>query len=350
MIEAAKERLTTLATLCTYRAAVLPVVRSELRHWRQAAAGISDPELRRAALSALTDKAANVEATAVLATLAPRRARRSVIRASSALQIAIDYLDTLGEEDVPEPLRDGLQLHRALGIALTPGAVPVDWYRHHPRHADDGYLDRLVGACQKIVATLPGWAAVGPFARRAAGRCGEGQSHTHAAVRGGEDSLEAWASAEAIEGFDWWEVAAGASSSVAAHALVALAADPLSIAADAEEVAAAYFPAIGALTVDLDDLVDRAADEAAGEYNYLRHYPDTDVAVERLAAICEYARTRIEPLRRPLRHRAILAGVVAFYLADDGSDGSLTATNRRQLLASAGPAASPLATVLRLGR
>lgn len=347
MIAQTKEGLATLATLRTYRAAVLPVVRSELGYWRQAAEEIPDPELRRAALSALNDKAANVEATAVLATLAPRTARRSVIRASSALQITIDYLDTLGEEDMPEPLRDGLQLHRALAAAVAPGEVAVDWYRHHPLRGDGGYLDRLVGACQGAVGALPAWGAIGPFARRAAERCGEGQSYTHAAARGGDDRLEAWGSAQGVAGFNWWEVAAGASSSVGIHALLALAGARDSTAADAEAAEAAYFPAIGALTVLLDDLVDRAADEAAGEHNYLDHYPNADVAAQRLAAIGEYARARIEPLRHTLRHRAILAGVVAFYLSDDRADRTLGAVGRRHLLASAGPTARPLAGLLR---
>lgn len=347
MIEAARECLATLATLRNYRSAVLPAVRRELGQWRQVAEGISDPTLRRDALSALTDKAANAEATAVLATLAPAATRGSVIRSSTALQVAIDYLDTLGEHDLPEPLRDGLQLHGALGAAVTPGREPADWYRHHPQHADDGYLNRLVGTCQEAVSTLPSWEIVMPFARRATERCGEGQSHTHAAGRGGDDDLEAWASTRAVAGFDWWEVAAGACSSVGAHALLALAGEPDAAAADAKAVDAAYFPAIGALTVLLDDLVDRKADEAAGEHNYLRYYRDDAVAAERLALIAEGARASAGQLRHPLRHRAIIAGVVALYLNSAGIDDGLGPASRRRLLAGAGPAARPLVTLLR---
>jgi tetraprenyl-beta-curcumene synthase len=350
MFEAAKEGFATLATLRTYRAAVLPAARQELRQWRQVAEGISDPGFRHHALSALTDKAANAEATAVLATLAPEETRKSVIRASTALQVAIDYLDTLGEHDVREPLRDGLQLHLALGAAVTPGREPGDWYRHHPRRADDGYLDRLVRACQEAVSALPSWRTIMPFAQRAAERCGEGQSYTHAAGQGDRDGLEAWASAQAVAGFEWWEVAAGASSSVAAHALLALAAEPDATGAEAEAVDAAYFPSIGALTVLLDDLVDRKADQAADQHNYLRYYPSDAVAVQRMATTCECARARSRPLRHARRHRAILAGVVAFYLSSPGSDGPLDAASRRLVLASAGPTARPLAAFLRLGR
>ncbi|MGV1049461.1 MAG: DUF2600 family protein, partial [Solirubrobacterales bacterium] len=178
MTAVAKEGIGLLTTLGAYEARVLPAARRELERWRRAAAEIPDPALRRAAGSALTEKAANAEATAVLATLAPRPARAAAIRASTALQIAVDYLDSLGEQPGPDPLADGLQLHGALTAALTPGAGGGDWYLHHPAGEDGGFLDRLVDACQEAVARLPAAERVLPAARRAAGRCGEGQART----------------------------------------------------------------------------------------------------------------------------------------------------------------------------
>lgn len=348
MIVAARYGVATITTLAAYRALVLPAVHRELASWRQLADGIPDPDLRRDALSALAEKASNPEATAVLATLAPRRTHQTVIRASTALQVAIDYLDSLGERPGPEPLQNGLQLHRSLGVALTPGAEPVDWYRHHPHDADGGYLGRLVAACQESVATLPSQQAVLPIARGAAERCGTSQSYTHAAIAG-DGALEAWATAHfAPPGFSWWEIAAGASSSVAAHALIALAAEPGSSKAEAEAVDATYFPAIGALTVLLDDLIDREADRATGEHNYLRYYPSIAAAVERLAAIVALARAGTERLRQAGRQTAILTGVVAYYLSSPQIDSVLTGPSRRLLLDAAGPATRPLATLLRL--
>lgn len=351
MIDAAKECVATIATLRLYRGGVLPVVRRELETWREAASKIPDPVLRRCASTALSEKAANAEATATLATLAPGATRRAVIRASTALQVAIDYLDVLGEQEAPDPLRDGLQLHRALGATLTPEAEPIDWYAHHPQKEDGGYLQQLVATCRESASRLPSREAVLPFARRAAERCGEGQSHTHAAASGSSRELEAWASRlEAAGEFEWWEVAAGASSSVAAHALLALAGDPDATAAEAEAIDGAYFPAIGALTVVLDDLVDRRADEAAGEHSYLAHYPDATVATRRLNLIAASARESTAGLRAASRHRAILAGVVAFYLSTPQARTELPRSTRRRLLGSAGPAARPLAAFLRLRR
>jgi tetraprenyl-beta-curcumene synthase len=348
MTAAVSDGMAMLATAAAYRAGALPTARREMTSWRHAADRVPDLSLRHAALSSLTDKASNIEATAVLATLAPRQTRRAVTRASTALQIAIDFLDSLGERAGAEPLEDGLQLHRSLGAALTLGAVPIDWYLHHPHREDGGYLDCLVAACQECSSALPSQEEILPVARHAAERCGEGQSHTHAA-HVTEGGLETWAREQrAPADFSWWEVAAGASSSVAAHALIALAGDQAATAAEAEAVDAVYFPAIGALTVLLDDLVDREADEANGEHNYLDYYPNSSVAGERLAAIAAIARTGAERLRSR-RHAAILAGVVAYYLSSPRVDATLPRPAQRQLLAAAGPGTRLLATVLRRG-
>ncbi len=310
----------TLGTLARYRAAILPAVARELAGWDDRAARIPDPKLRRQATAALREKRGNVEATAALVTLAPRRGRRAVVRATTALQIAVDYLDTLGEDGGRDVLADGLRLHEALVAALTPGAEPVDWYEHHHRGEDGGYLDALVATCQAAVASLPSPAAL-PAARRAAARCGAGQSHTHA---DGGAGLEAWAATlDSSAGLPWWETAAGASSSAGAHALIALAGTPGATAAEGDLVAAAYDPWIGALTVLLDDYVDRERDARDGEHNYLRYY-GTEAAA-RIDFLVAGARRALRDVPRRGTHEAILNGVLAYYLgaaADPGADES----------------------------
>lgn len=331
-----------------YRRAVLPHVHRELAGWRQAAASIPDATLRGHALGALTDKAANVEATAVFACLAPRRTRRSVIRASTALQVAVDYLDSLGEDSGSNPLRDGLELHGALAAALEPGGKPRNWYARHPQREDGGYLDRLVAACRDSAAPLPSAEAVFPVAHRAAIRCGEGQAYTHATPVGSSQPVQGWAAGLASPfGYEWWEAAAGASSSVAAHALLALAGTSGMTRAHAELVDAAYFPAIGALTVLLDDLVDREADNASGQHSYLRYYPSDAAAAERLEAIIALARDSISPLPGSPLHRAILTGVLAFYLSARDTAANGTRGIRDRLLATSGPVVRALTSVLR---
>jgi tetraprenyl-beta-curcumene synthase len=331
-----------------YRGVILPRLHRELAEWRRSAELIPNPVLREQAVSALEEKAANVEATAVFAGLAPRGTRPTVIRASTALQVAVDYLDTLGEQPGPDPLRDGLRLHGALAAALDPDSAKSDWYACHPQREDGGYLDRLVTTCREAATSLPSASAILPLARRAIVRCGEGQSHTHATAGGPAHELRRWAAAlPAPPGFEWWEAAAGASSSVAAHALLALAAEPAATPAQGELVDAAYFPSIGALTVLLDDLVDREEDEAAGEHSYLRHYRSDADAAERLEAIAGLADRSVSTLPRSGRHRAILSGVLAFYLSSPGVAASGARSIRDRLLASSGPVVRSLTKILK---
>src|SRR5262249_34905333 len=133
-----KTVLSVMSALITYRCAVLPQVRGELRRWEQWTVKIPDLVLRDAALSALKEKSSNVEATAVFAILTPRSQRSSALRAMTALQTTIEYLDVLGEQLPDEPLADGLALHRAVEEAVTPGAPYSDWYRRHPQTEDGG--------------------------------------------------------------------------------------------------------------------------------------------------------------------------------------------------------------------
>ena len=313
-----KDAIAVPVALGVYLSRVVPAVRRELERWHGEAEAIPDPVLRGHALDALAEKGLNVEATAVFAILAPRRHRKTAIEAMVALQVAVDYLDTLGEQ----------------GSA-----------------GDGDYLDRLFGSYRESARALPSHDAVATTLERAVSRCGEGQAHTHAAEHGDRAALEAWALAQpARPAYRWWEVAAGASSSVAAHALIAAAADPATSAADAKRIDAAYFPSIGALTVLLDDLIDRDVDAAAGAHNYLAYYSGNEEAANRLESIAQLARAGQVELPRPHRHAAILAGVFGFYLSAEEAETPYARPIRERLLRSTGPAVRPIVAFMRLRR
>ncbi len=338
--------------LAAHRWALTPRVRAQLRGWEERARRVPDPGLRAAALAALERKRRNAEAVAVFALLAPRARRAAALRAIVALQVAVDYLDVLEE------------------AGADAGGRPDD----------GGYLGALERESREAAAALPSYPALAPFAERAVERCKRGQRLTHAAAASGDPApLRAWA--ESLNpprhhfphsnggkiddatlggpgGYLWWEVAAGACSSVAAHALIAAAADPRVSAAEAELVDAAYFPPVGALTVLLDDLVDRAADAAAGEHSYIAYYEDDAAAADRLAFLVLRARAAIAPLRHRRLHEAILAGVVGYYTPAPRVLRCSFARNNRakeqrkergavggRLLAAAGPAARLVALV-----
>jgi hypothetical protein len=291
------------SALGAYLTTVLPRVRRELRRYGPL------PE----------EKARNAEAVAVFATLAPRSTRATAVRAIVALQVAIDLRDAAEESGgAGEP-----------ELAARLAALDRRW--------------RLE------LQALPGHAAVLPLLERAVERCEQGQLQTHRAAREGAEPLRRWASGlDAPPDYRWWEVAAGASSSVAAHALIAAAADPGVTAASAALLDAAYQPAVGALTVFLDDLVDREQDRTAGEHDYLAYYESPDEAAERLALIASRAEALLARLPRSGRHRAILAGVAGFYLSDPATENAYARPIRDRLLAAAGPGLRPLAAFARI--
>lgn len=267
------------------------------------------------------EKARNAEAVSVFAILAPRRSRAAVVRAIVALQVAIDLRDELEE--------------------AGPGSAPPETAR----------IEALEAAWRLDVATLPAHDAVLPHLERAVVRCKQGQLHTHQAAERGPEPLERWAlELESPADYRWWEVAAGASSSVSAHALIAAAADPETTAGDAALIDVAYHPPVGALTVLLDDLVDREADRAAGEHNYLAYYESAEAAAERLALIAARAEAAIAPLPDSARHRAILAGIAGYYLSSLAPSDPGARAIREALAEELGVATRLLAGFARLRR
>jgi tetraprenyl-beta-curcumene synthase len=301
-MQAAREIAAAVSALFAYLTSVLPAVRRELKELGPL------PE----------EKAKNAEAVAVFATLAPRRTRAAVVRAIVALQVSIDLRDEVEEG----------------------GAA-----------ADPGRLDQVESRWRQEAALLSAYEAVRPHLDAAIERCEQGQLNTHRAAGEGPGpvSLRVWAEGlEAPPGYRWWEVAAGASSSVAAHALLAAAADGDTSTADAAAIDAAYNPPIGALTVLLDDLVDREADREAGEHNYLDYYESRDGAAERLGSIADRSEALIESLPHSGRHRAILAGVAAFYLGDRRTGTAFAQPIRERMLPALGPGARLLVAFTRL--
>jgi tetraprenyl-beta-curcumene synthase len=268
------------------------------------------------------EKTENAEAVAVFATLAPHRSRATAVRAIVALQVAIDLRDEIEE------------------AGQSPGPAETT-----------ARIEGLERAWRQEVASLPAHETVLPQLERAVERCHAGQLHTHLAAELGPAPLERWAQdLEAPPDYRWWEVAAGASSSVAAHALIAAAAEPRTTAAEAELIDAAYFPPIGALTVLLDDLVDRDEDRDAGAHNYLSYYEDSEDAATRLDLVTQLARTGLTGLHRRDRHTAILAGVAGFYLSAAEAETPYARPIRDRLLRSTGPAVRPIVSFMRRRR
>lgn len=331
--------------------AVLPVVREELRRWDLRARAIPDPALRAVALRKLDGERFNAEVAATFATLAPERRRRDVVTAIVALQVMYDYLDGVTEQPVADPLASGRQLYRAFGNAFARVPEPVDHYLHHPHGSDGGYLAALQRACRRALWSLPAAAVAAPVAAAVAARCGEAQTRTHAVPRLGAGQLCAWALMQPETGeLRWWEVASGAVAWVlAAHALIAAAADPATTAEQARAIASAHL-ATCALTTQLDSLVDADEDAAGGGHAYLAYYRDDAEAAERLRLLARRAAGAAQELPHGPHHLMTVAGAVAFYLSAPAARSPRARRVTGPLTAELGPLLRPALTIFRSWR
>jgi len=296
---------------------VLPRVQRGLRRWEEAAGRIPDDRLRQIALAKLAEERFNTEVAATLATLAPRRQRARVIEAIVSLQVMYDYLDGLSEEPADDPLLNSRQLFAAFTVALTPGAgESVDYYAFAAAREDGGYLAALVASCRQAFVGLPAAAAVAVAARAATRRCGESQTRTHAVAALGVEQLREWATEQARgTGLAWWEYTAGATASIlSAHALIAAAAEPLTTAAQAEELDSAYLY-VAAISTLLDSVIDYQSDRREGGHSFIAYYPDEVSMGAGIEQVIARAAAEARRLRYGAHHQMTAAGVAAYYLS-----------------------------------
>jgi len=279
---------------------------------------IPDPVLRRLALQALERKRGNLEGAAAFAALVPKASRLSVVRALVGCQAICDYLDLLSEQPSRDPVANGYRLHEALMVATTPGRSHCDYYRHHDRNEDGGYLRALVEAVRGSLIPLPRLALTAAPMRRAAKRIVAYQAFNHGDTSGSYEPFERWALAETrpTTGLRWWETGAGAGSTLTLYVLVAAAADPRLEPPDVRAIEGAYFPWIGALHSLLDSLADHGEDMATGERGLIDCYPSPLDAAARMGTIAREALRRAVALPHGRRHALIVAAMTSFYICE----------------------------------
>jgi tetraprenyl-beta-curcumene synthase len=327
---------------------VIPSVAREMDSWRHRALSIPDATLREDALTALRCKRFNAEGAALFAVLAPRRDPH-LVRLLVAFQILLDFLDSVSERPVPNPLANGCQLHLALREALDPDGPISDYYRHHPAREDGGYLRTLVETCREACVSLPSYGCVRAFALRGATRCGvQGLNHDPDPARR-DKTLEYWAK-RTFPGereVSWWELTAASSSTLGIHALLALAADPACSEHDAVALDAAYVPWICAASTMLDSYVDEVEDAAHGGHSYIAHYPTSRVAARRVYELVWRSIYEARRLRNGTRHTLIAAGMVAMYLSTDDARTSAKRATTESLVRAGGLVTRLLMPILR---
>jgi tetraprenyl-beta-curcumene synthase len=326
-----------------YWSTVAPLVRSQLKRWRQRAQAIPDAGLRELALSKLDGEAFNAEAGAMLATLAPAWHRGNVVEAIVALQVLFDLLDGLTERPSQDPLGDG---ERLFGVFIDAVRAP-DASGPSPHRGEGGYLQELSSTARYALARLPAAAAISDAAMASAKRAAQAQIRMHAAPALGRSQLQSWAQAQAHgTGLSWRELAAGAASSVlAVHALAAAAADERTTPAQAGQIERAYLSICVLLTL-LDSLTDREHDIHTGEAGYITLYEDSELLAKALAETADCAARQARELPHGAQHLMILTGVVAYYTSTAGARSELARPLVAGLHESLRPLISPTLAVM----
>jgi tetraprenyl-beta-curcumene synthase len=331
---------------------VFPRVGREVRRWQLRAQRIPDADLRRMALANLHAERGNLDGAAAFAAFVPRARRGDVVRAQVAFQAIYDYLDSLAEEPNGDPVRNGRQLHRALPIALDPDAKHVDYYAHHARRDDGGYLEELIDTCRRAFLALPSCAAVASSVGRATVRMIAYQGLSHDDSDSSQRELARWAAAQTPPelGLRWWEGAAAAASSLGVFALIAAAAEPALQPQQTAAIEQAYFPWIGALHVLLDSLIDRSEDRDAGRPGLVEHYGSPEEMAVALTLLATRASACARALSQGHRHTMLLTAMTGHYLSAPAASlpDALGAT--RGVLRAVGGLAAPTMLMLNARR
>jgi tetraprenyl-beta-curcumene synthase len=306
-----------------YWTSVAPLVRRLLRNWEARASEIPDPHLNYLAAEKLRSERFNVEVAAMIATIAPTEHRARAVEAIVALQVMYDFLDALTEQPAADRIGEGLQQSGAFLDALGTSSPPKrDYYARHPGGGDGGYLEDLAFTVRGALLGLPALQAVAEVLPACAARCAEAQVRVHAVPDMGLGQLEQWAGREARNTeLEWREWLFGAMGSVvAAHALIALAADQRATVAQARQLDSTYL-SLCVLTTALDHLVDHESDVLTGEESYLYLYSSRQDLARQVALVTRRVLQRVRGIPNGPHHAMILSGVVAYYTSQPGAMG-----------------------------
>ncbi len=336
-----------------YWSTVAPLVRTQLDYWTLRAEAIPDPTLKEVALANLREEGFNSQATATLATLAPREYRKPVVEAIVGLQILYDYLDSLIERPLADPLEEGRQLYKAFIDAIVLEEEPGSNYYPSAHESEDGrYLEDLVCVVRSALTQLPSQAAIAGVSTYAAERCAEAQVHAHSTAVLGDAPLERWAITNAAgTGLQWREFLAGAvSSGLAVHALITAASDPQTSQQQALVIDELYL-SVCAVTTLLDGLIDYEQDmRRMGRPGYIRYYEDHDALAQGLRSVIHRAECGAHYIPNSAYHLMTLVGVVAYYLSAPSASSEFARDLTGQIHRDLKPLITPTLAIMRTWR
>jgi len=318
-----------------------------------------DTPLRDDALDSLTRKRANTDGAALFSVIARMREYR-LLRVIVAYETIWDFLDNVSERGAESGALNGRQLHRALLEALNLNAGISKYYRHHPWKDDNGYLWALVEAARSCCASLASYWQVRDLLIQEGRRASVGACNHELDPERRRAELERWAQDEfplevMLSGFGGvhasrFELTAAASCSAVIHVLLAIASDAQCDEQWVASVYAAYFPWFSVAVTMLDSYVDQDEDAESGAHSYIAHYPNEEIALQRIYEAIERSTRSVAGLRRGHRHAVIAACMVAMYVSKDSARAPQMRAHTASLVRAGGPLARALVPVLRMWR
>lgn len=293
-------------------------VAHELRAWRALAELIPDRSIRDDALRALACKRGHADGAALFSVL-PDHRNHALLRLLVAYETILDFLDDVSERHATET--NGRELHLALLDALDPSRPIADYYRYHPWDDDGGYLEALVELCRRSCRSLPSYEKVKTLLLDEARRAQVLAINHIADPRRRDAALRRWAAEEFPDTSElaWFELSAASSASLVVHSLLALAAQTEISDEQIDDIYTVYWPWTSLATAMLDSYVDQAEDLAAGNHSYIAHYPDAELAIERVRGVIARAMRAAFSLPGGHRHAVIVSAMVAMYLSKDSA-------------------------------
>ena len=296
---------------------VFPAVHEQLGYWKEKAEKIPNEELRRQALSSISNKTFHCEGGAVLALLSGGKLAQAV-RFIVAYQTISDYLDNLCDRSTSLDPADFAALHESMEDSLSPETPLRNYYRYRVDNNDGGYLNELVETCQDVLAEMAGYEVIAPHLKELCRYYCDLQIHKHVKQEERERRLIDWFEEHRAEWsqMEWYEFSACTGSTLAIFCLVSYSLDEPLNPAEAQQVKDSYFPYIQGLHILLDYFIDQREDREGGDLNFCFYYEDKAQLFERLTYFIEQADEHTEGIKHARFHRLINRGLLGIYLSD----------------------------------
>ncbi len=296
----------------------LPNAHFYLEYWKNKANEIPNKELREQALSSIKDKAFHCEGGAVYGLLAGEDSKK-IIQFIVAYQTISDYLDNLCDRSTSLDEEDFRALHESMFHALTPGAMPINYYRYRSDQNDGGYLTELVQTCQSVLESLSGFISVQEAMKKLAQYYCDLQVYKHVEKDQRVNLLQSWYERNKYDLPDmtWYEFSACAGSTLGIFCFAAYASNGLMDEEQVKLIKEGYFPWVQGLHILLDYFIDQEEDRIEEDLNFIFYYENEDRMVERMKHVKQKAEESIRNLPNWKFHRLINKGLIAIYLADE---------------------------------